>query len=376
MELNEFKELNRRAFLTKMAGASPLILFSSKYYGENVGHDQKVARIVSNATAIDTHNHIDVRIYPEQALPNYQFQEDFKKSGFAAIVMTFAVDYQKLQIEGDGYNRFIAGIEAADSLLKDKGVSKSLNVSDLKANFKRKKPTVIQSVEGGHFLEGKIERLQLAYDKGLRVLGLLHDNDALVSLGDIYTKEPVFGGLSEFGKAVVKECCRLGILIDLTHCSNQAINDAIKLADKPMMVSHTSLSSQLGKNEKMNEIMKPRLISHAQAKIVANAGGLIGVWRHLTETSAEYVKNIKAMVDVVGIDHVCIGTDTKLTRALKPNDTSLPRPGELSNEIWQNQKSGFVFELVSELLKAGFTEKEIIKISSSNFIRIFDKATK
>lgn len=373
----EKKEIDRRKFLASLIGAGVLINSRLSFSKEIENQlDPRVAKIVAKAMAIDTHNHVDVRIYPDQPLPKYDLLADFKKSGLAAIVMTFAVDYQKLQNEGDGYNRFMAGLDATDNLLKEFDLGRVLKLSDLKSAIKKSKPAVIQSVEGGHFLEGKIERLKPAYDRGLRVLGLLHDNDAAVPLGDIYTKEPVFGGLSAFGKEVVKECNKLGILIDLTHCSNKAIDDALKISTKPVAITHTSLDSRLGNNEKMAQMMKPRLISKEQAKIVAKAGGVIGVWRHLTETPNDYAQNIKAMVDVIGVDNVCIGTDTKITRAIKPNDNSTPRLGEFTNGIWQNQQAGFFYEVVDAMLKIGFSEKDIIKIGSSNFLRVFDAATK
>jgi membrane dipeptidase len=380
------KEWSRRKFIVSLAGVSSFTLFNSSYgafhqfpINDNQSSkeiDPRVAKLVAKTMAIDTHNHVDVRINPDQPMPKYDLSADFKKSGLLAIVMTFAVDYQKLQNEGDGYNRFIAGLDAADKLLKEYDLQRAMNLSDLKAAFKKKKPTIIQSVEGGHFLEGKIERLKFAYDRGLRVLGLLHDNDATVPLGDIYTKEPVFGGLSPFGREVLKECNKLGILVDLTHCSNKAIDDALQITTKPVIITHTSLDTQLGKNEKMNVMMKPRLISAAQAKIVANAGGVVGVWRHLTDTPLDYAQNIRAMVDAIGVDNVCIGTDTKITRAIKPKDSSTPRLGEFSNGIWENQQNGFFYEVVDAMLKTGFSEKDIVKIGSTNFLRVFDASTK
>ncbi|MCF8325293.1 MAG: membrane dipeptidase [Leadbetterella sp.] len=374
----KFKEggWSRRKFIASMAGVGSLAAFSPILSAANTEFDPSIAKIVSKAMAIDTHNHVDVKIYPDQGLPKYDLLADFKKSGLAAIVLTFAVDYQKLVNEGDAYNRFMEGMDAADNLLKINDLKRTLYANDLKSTNKKKKPLIIQSVEGGHFLEGRMERLIYAYDRGLRVLGLLHDNDAIVPLGDICTKEPVFGGLSAFGKEVVKAYNDLGILVDLTHCSNKAINDALQISIKPVILSHTSLDTQLGKNEKMAQMMKPRLISKEQAKVVANAGGIIGVWRHLTETSLEYAQNIRSMVDVIGVDNVCIGTDTKITRAIKPNDTSSPRLGELTNGIWQNQQNGFFYEVVNAMLKSGFSESDIIKIGSKNFLRVFDASTK
>lgn len=378
------EEWSRRKFILSLTGAgSAMVLNPTLSWANNARPelaegelDPRVAKIVAKTMAIDTHNHVDVRIYPDQPLPKYDLLNDFKKSGLAAIVMTFAVDYQKLQNEGDGYNRFLNGLDSADKLLNEYNLKRSLNLADLKSAFKKNKPAIVQSVEGGHFLEGKIERLKMAYDRGLRVLGLLHDNDASVPLGDIYTKEPVFGGLSPFGKEVLKECNKLGILVDLTHCSNKAIDDALKIATKPLIITHTGLDTRLGQVMQMGQMMKPRLISKEQAKIVAEAGGVIGAWRHLTQTPLEYAQNIRALVDIIGIDHVCVGTDTKITRAIKPNDTSTPRLGEFTNGIWENQQNGFFYEVVDAMLKTGFSENEIIKIGNTNFLRVFDASAK
>jgi membrane dipeptidase len=82
------------------------------------------------------------------------------------------------------------------------------------------------------------------------------------------------------------------------------------------------------------------------------------------------------MVDAIGVDNVCIGTDTKITRAIKPKDSSTPRLGEFSNGIWENQQNGFFYEVVDAMLKTGFSEKDIVKIGSTNFLRVFDASTK
>jgi membrane dipeptidase len=367
---------SRREFVLKTTAAGTAMLFNPLFsLGNNT---DKIAKIVTKTFGIDTHNHIDVPFNAEEFLgQKYDLAGELKKSGLGAICMTFSVDRPALKLPGDAYNRFMTSLNEHDEILKANNIQRALNYSDIKKVRNNNKITVIQSVEGGHFLEGKIERLTEAYNRGLRLLGLLHDNDATPPLGDIYTNTAKYDGLTEFGAEVIKECNRLGILIDLTHCSDDTINEALKISTKPMMVSHTSLNTQLGKNENMNKIMMPRLIKKEQAKIVAESGGVIGVWKHLTETSAEYVQNIRAMVDVVGVDHVCIGTDTKMAIASKSGVENKPaRVGELSNNVWNNQTKGFYFEVVENMLKAGFSEKEIAKIGSGNFLRIFDIATK
>jgi membrane dipeptidase len=291
--------------------------------------------------------------------------------------MTFAVDRPALVNPGDAYERFMDAFTSMDKQLANNDMKRAMNLADLKSAHKKHRPTVIQSVEGGHFLEGQLDRLELAYTRGLRHLGLLHDNDASVPLGDVYTNTAKWGGLTEFGTNVIKECNRLGILIDLAHASNETLNAALKITTQPVIISHTGLDTQLGQNPSMANMMQPRLISKEQAKIVADAGGVIGVWTHLADTPLEYAQNVRALVDIIGIDHVCIGTDTKLTPSYRPGGGSQnnERIGERTNKAWQNQKNGFYYTVVDAMIKAGFNEDEIGKVGGGNFCRVFDAAT-
>ena len=106
----------------------------------------------------------------------------------------------------------------------------------------------------------------------------------------------------------------------------QTTEAALKVTTRPVIISHTGLDTQLGNNPSMAEMMRPRLIGKEQAKMVANAGGAVGVWTHLADTPLDYARNIRALVDVIGVDHVCIGTDTKLTQpGARPGG---PGPGQ------------------------------------------------
>ena len=157
-----------------------------------------MAAIVAATIGIDTHNHIDVPlITAEVPGPNIDLAGEMKKSGLSAICMTFALDYQKLTEPGQAYERFLNGLASYDQQLKSNGMKRSLNLADLKKAHQDRQPTVIQSVEGGHFLEGHLERVETAYSHGLRHFGLLHDSDAAVPLGDVYTNTPQWGGLNK-----------------------------------------------------------------------------------------------------------------------------------------------------------------------------------
>jgi membrane dipeptidase len=199
----------------------------------------------------------------------------------------------------------------------------------------------------------------------------MHDGQSSPPIGDIYTDEPQYGGLTQLGIDIIRECNRLGILIDLAHCNDEAINKALEVSTKPILISHTGLNTQLGNNERMAKMMIPRLISKEQAKKVADAGGVIGVWTHLASSPQEYVKNIKAMVDVVGVDHVCIGTDSKMTLPSNSNN----KFDKKTNQSWDKEE-GFFYSVVDAMLQIGFSEEDIIKIGGGNYFRIFDEATR
>jgi membrane dipeptidase len=188
---------------------------------------------------------------------------------------------------------------------------------------------------------------------------------------------------------VIKECNRLGILVDLAHANMETTEAALKVTTRPVIISHTGLDTQLGTDPRTAQMMRPRLISKEQAKVLADAGGLVGVWTHLANTPLEYVRNIRALVDVIGVDHVCIGTDTKLTQpSPRPMGTGpggpggpqqgaphpVPRVGERTNLAWQDQTEGFYYVVVDAMLRTGYRPDEIAKIGGGNFLRVFGEA--
>ena len=113
--------------------------------------------------------------------------------------------------------------------------------------------------------------------------------------------------------------------------------------------------------------------------MLAHRGGAIGVWTHLADTPLEYAQNLRAMVDAIGIDHVCIGTDTKLTQPAPrpggPHPGQQQRIGERTNAAWADQNAGFYPAVVDAMLRTGFTPDEIAKIGGENYLRLFQAAT-
>jgi membrane dipeptidase len=116
----------------------------------------------------------------------------------------------------------------------------------------------------------------------------------------------------------------------------------------------------------MAVMMKPRLISKEHAKVVADAGGVVGVWTHLADSLKDFVESIKAMVEAVGIDHAGIGTDTDLLS---------PREGQGTKKAYAGLTGGFFQAVAGEMLAQGFTPEDIGKVGGGNFCRVFGKVT-
>ena len=122
-------------------------------------------------------------------------------------------------------------------------------------------------------------------------------------LGDIQTEEPVHGGLTRFGREVVAECNRLGVVIDCAHATRETTLGVIEASAAPVMISHSHLDH--------SHRHHPRLLSADHASAVASAGGLVGVWPSgVTSTTLEdFIDEIVRLVDLIGADRVAIGTD-------------------------------------------------------------------
>jgi membrane dipeptidase len=138
-------------------------------------------------------------------------------------------------------------------------------------------------------------------DAGASSLTLVHYR--VNELGDVQTEEPVHGGLSPFGREVVAECNRLAMIVDCAHATFETTVGILEMSIDPVLISHSHLD-HVGRHH-------PRLLSPDHARAVASAGGLIGAWPSgATSTSlGDFADEIVRLADLVGVDHVAIGTD-------------------------------------------------------------------
>jgi len=121
---------------------------------------------------------------------------------------------------------------------------------------------------------------------------------------DVQTETPVHDGLSRFGRDVVAECNRLGIVVDCAHATFATTMAALEASSQPVIISHGQLGHEHGDDH-------PRLMTAGHAAAVAAAGGLTGGWPcGFTSTSmGDFGTEILRLAEATGPDHVALGTD-------------------------------------------------------------------
>jgi microsomal dipeptidase-like Zn-dependent dipeptidase len=194
-------------------------------------------------------------------------------------------------------------------------------------------------IEGAHALEGDIENLDLVYAAGVWMIGPTHffDNE----LGGSAHGENL-GGLTDFGKKVIRKMNELGIFIDLAHCSPAIVEDVLNMSTKPVMVSHTGVRAVLDSQ---------RNLSDDQIKKIAANEGIIGIAFFDMAVGEPELPNIIASIrhirNLVGIQHISLGSDYDGSVAVPFDITGLPL-------------------IVDGLIQDGFTKEEIRAVMGEN----------
>jgi len=285
---------------------------------------------------------------------------DMRAGKVSAALFSCVADAKLLELSGQGLRaarEFEPGEAYADyrrqlailqTLKSRHELAPGLTSADVRAAQRRGQLAGVFAVEGGDFIEDRIDRVGEAFRDGVRSIQLVHYH--INQLGDIQTEAPVHNGLTPLGKAVLREMNKVGMLIDLAHASYAVARDAVEVSTRPVMISHTNLVTA--------GVSHPRLISHEHATLVAAAGGVIGSWPSGIghRTFADYIDSIRRLVDAVGIDHVAIGTDMHAN--YKP--------------VFRNYRDWSL--IPAALLARGFAEKDVSKIMGENFLRIFGAA--
>lgn len=392
--------------------AASMFVFAEK--NADVKFEKKVQRIHAKCLTVDTHCDTPMlmvkpgfNVREEHEAPKYRV--DFprmKKGGLDA--MFFAVfTGQKPRTEENYRKTYDLANQMLDSIhssLKHNSdlATLALKADDLAKIEKTGKRAIFIGMENGFPLAKDLSRVEEFYNRGVRYITLCHSyhNDVCDSSSD--AKPAEHNGVSDFGKQVIAEMNRLGMMVDLSHASDKSFFDAIELSKAPIIASHSSVRAIAQHNRNMTDEMIKKLaakggviqicildeyiknpdttaVSYKRIKQIrkiyasgmekmteAEKEALFAEWDELKAWKQTELPNVKDLVDhidhvknLVGVDYVGIGSDFDGGGGL----------------IDCTDVSQFP-NITRELLRRGYTETEIRKIWGGNLLRVFREVEK
>jgi len=277
---------------------------------------------------------------------------------------------------------------------KDK-IELATTAADIKRIVKANKIAAILTVEGGHTIDDDLRVLRMYYQLSIRSMTLTHSRNN--NWADSATDKPEHNGLTDFGKEVVREMNRLGMLVDVSHVSDKTFYDALAVTTKPVIISHSSMRA-------LSDV--PRNVTDEMLWALAKNGGVIGInfgegfvnpadaealrsdiktetadtlltGRALDDYAAEDVRklfgnrvkvaatvedvanHIDHAVKIAGIDHVGIGSDFD----------GISGPPNGLDDVSKMPA------LIAVLLNRGYAKRDLKKILGGNFLRVIREVT-
>lgn len=306
---------------------------------------------------VDIHSHAGRAIYVGSNAPFTPVAAPMREGGLAVVCLAAVSDSPTTHVSegrlrpyrnpmpGQLYAHAQYGFARVHRLAKEQGMPIVRDVAGFRAAT-ADRPSVIVSCEGADFIEGKPERVDEAHQKwALRHLQLTHYRPN--ELGDIQTEPAEHGGLTDAGVEIIRRCNKLGIVVDVAHGTYELVKRAVSVTTKPLVLSHTGLTQR--------PAPWTRLITPDHAKMIASTGGVIGIWPVNTNPSIKsYAEGFFRMIDVVGVDHVGLGTDQM--GLLGPS--SLPSYADLPQ--------------LAAALRTKFNDADVAKLLGGNYRRVFE----
>ena len=233
---------------------------------------------------------------------------------------------------------------------------------DIERIIKSGRIASMMGVEGGYSIENELSNLQRLYDEGCRYMTLTHSKS--LKWADSATDEPVCHGLSDFGREVVLEMNRLGMLVDLSHVSPETMKAALATTKAPVIFSHSSARAICDHPRNVPDDVLPLVKKNGGVVMVNFFSSFIVPTEQLKLDKEargslhDVVDHIEHLVSIAGIDHVGIGSDYD----------GVPRlPDQL--------ESVATYPLITqELLNRGYDREAIHKILGGNVMRVLRKA--
>ena len=363
----------------------------------------EAGRIARSSIIVDTHVDVPYRLEDtpadvSQATDSGDF--DYPRAVAGGLNAPFMSIYTPAELEAAGGSFALAEslidmVEAIVAASPDK-FAIALSPADVRAQFEGGLISFPLGMENGSPIEGDLKNLQHFFDRGIRYITLAHGLSNHIS-DSSYDENRQWNGLSEFGVEVVKEMNRLGIMVDISHVSDDAFWQAAEVSTAPLIASHSSARFFTpGFERNMSDDMIKRLaetggvimINYGSAFLTADANkysmaafAARDIWKEdkpeLSDHEAseqfkviweaehgllpyadinDVLDHIDHVVELTGIDHVGIGSDYDGV------GDSLPA-GLKDVSSYPN--------LVKGLLKRGYSEQDIRKILGGNLLRVW-----
>ncbi len=264
------------------------------------------------------------------------------------------------------------------SQIKDRNdVTIALHSEDIIRVKKEGKFAIVLAFQSGAALDRNIDMIAIYYKLGVRSMNLAYNQAEAAADG---CSEPRNGGLTLFGRKVIPEMNRVGMLLDLSHTGHQATMEAMDLSDAPVTFSHSNAKSLYD---------HPRNLADDQILRCVEKDGVIGLNGHPAFIKAgtaapsldDYIAHIETMVDKAGIDHVGIGLDFShppghqmppsryaklIGQGVFTTDTLPPPPWS-----YPIGDARCLADLTEALSRRGWREKDLRKLLGENFLRLF-----
>ena len=250
---------------------------------------------------------------------------------------------------------FEDGLKRRRSRIRAEGIAQVSAPDVLDRVLAERSPAIAISAEGADFLEGDLGYLERARAQGLVHLQLVHYYTQSL-IGDIATQPARHDGLTAHGKDLVRACNRLKILVDVAHCSNAAMEQALEICAKPLVYSHGHISANAPRPSQAGAIA--RAIHLPVARRIAEKGGVVGLWPNgLIFANLElYADELVRMISLLGIAHVGIGSDMNGIRR-----TIMPGYAQFA-------------ALEAALASRGLAPKDISAVLGGNYVRVLREA--
>jgi len=341
-------------------------------------HTAKVHRVLSTTPLVDGHNDLPWAIRENPAAPKdveaYDLRgtvpghTDLARLRAGGVGAQFWSVYIPCESVGEGAAKVqLEQIDIAQRVLRKypDAFGEAFSASDVEREFGRGRIASLLGMEGGHAIENSLGALRAFYAAGVRYMTLTHGCNT--DWADSATDDPRHGGLTAFGREVVREMNRMGMLVDLSHTSPQAMHAALDVAEAPVVFSHSSARAVTDHPRNVPDDVLRRLPENGGVVMVTFVPSFVsdavrtyegppeGAPRATLADVADHVEHIR---DVAGIDHVGIGGDFD----------------GISSVVQGLEDVSTYPALLEELSRRGWTEEDLRKLAGENVLRVMREA--